>query len=373
MIANVPDLFDAVFFRDHWRRQHRVWPRAVDPRVCDVAGLQNLLAQHLIPRKNLAVLRDGDSLYGWSKMPRRPWDVGRDLESVEFSHATLRRLISEGASLKVHYLCDYHPPTRELACMLGERFNSYVTVNAYFTPARAAGLSAHFDFYDVLVMQPAGAKVWELGAVPAGFDDRLYDHQTQFSFEPEWHTKIRLEAGDVLYLPAGTAHRAVAGDADSLHLTGSLHQPKLKDVLETLFAQDEALGRFAHRPLYAEDELDSAAVEAFLVQLRLSLTPERAMHAFRDVSNTLRRAPRSGPLPLADEGIPPFTCHEENGQSVLRIQGQRLVTPLSVEAVQVLLGKGHLDVPTVMERFPGVEAELVKLVRQLRRLGLIPA
>ncbi len=74
----------------------------------------------------------------------------------------------------------------------------------------AGGVGAHFDQYDVFLVQGAGRRLWQIGtecdeATP------LLPHEdlrllAQFEASQEWI----LEAGDILYLPPGLAHNGVA-------------------------------------------------------------------------------------------------------------------------------------------------------------------
>ena len=77
-----------------------------------------------------------------------------------------------------------------------------VGINAYYsTPASGIAVPFHKDGGDLFVFQIDGRKIWSI----------------------RWRGRVRthaLEAGDVLYVPEGVAHRAeTPKDAYSLHLT----------------------------------------------------------------------------------------------------------------------------------------------------------
>lgn len=372
---NLTALFDAQFFAQDWRCRPRVWRGAFAPSLCDGNGMQEVLAHQLISRQDLVVIRNGKPVMGWEPVRRRHWERKRAFPQLDFDPRGLARLLAEGSSLKVYSFCKYHPGVRRLTDVFGEAFNAHVDANAYFTPPRDVCLIAHYDHYDILVLQTEGEKEWDLGDVPAEFDDRMYDNlHLAFPFTPQWREKIRLTAGDILYLPAGTAHQAVAGDAASLHFTFSLHQLKLIDVLENLFESDRTLGKLAHQVLREESSLDANTIDGFLMELRRALVPESARRAFREAANQFRRLPPPVPLPLGKYLLPylfRYTCHMEEGKTVVRAMGKTVVCDLPVDAVTALFADGLLNVQQVMDRYPDHVAGLVCLVQQLRAQGII--
>ncbi len=119
------------------------------------------------------------------------------------------------------------PPTAELAAGLSRALSARVKVNVYMTPPGQQGAPIHPDVQDVFVLQMEGAKEWHI------YGDRIYEavetleHVDTLGYsrpalpqEPALAEQTLLEAGDLLYLPRGVLHRAVAPpDRPSLHLT----------------------------------------------------------------------------------------------------------------------------------------------------------
>ena len=101
----------------------------------------------------------------------------------------------------------------------------------------------HFDAHEVLALQVEGRKEWAISSVRA---DRPLDappYKTDFLAElhgrrDEAEREILmtqvLGPGDVLYLPRGQFHSAVALDSRSLHVTFGIEPLTGYDVLETL-------------------------------------------------------------------------------------------------------------------------------------------
>jgi 50S ribosomal protein L16 3-hydroxylase len=74
--------------------------------------------------------------------------------------------------------------------------------------ADGGSVGAHVDAYDVFLVQAEGQRQWELAA---RYDQQL-DERFEMALLANWASEvsIRVNPGDVLYLPAGVAHHGVA-------------------------------------------------------------------------------------------------------------------------------------------------------------------
>jgi mannose-6-phosphate isomerase-like protein (cupin superfamily) len=96
-------------------------------------------------------------------------------------------------------------------------------VNAYVTPPGAQGLDLHEDAHDVFVVQAFGSKRWQVHAAPG--------EETREPFEAE------INAGDTMYMPAGTPHAAAAQHVVSGHLTVGVHVTPWREVLQGIVSK----------------------------------------------------------------------------------------------------------------------------------------
>lgn len=118
-----------------------------------------------------------------------------------------------GATLVLQSLQRHHAPMIEWCCALEAAVGWPVQANAYLTPPGRPGLDRHRDGHDVVAVQLHGTKRWDV----------------------EGLGRFDLEAGEVLYLPAGTEHEASTTDTASLHLTVGIHRPTEDRLLRTAF------------------------------------------------------------------------------------------------------------------------------------------
>ncbi|MCR2765030.1 cupin domain-containing protein [Microbacterium sp. zg.B48] len=154
--------------------------------------------------------------------------------------------------------------TRQLVRDLGHP----AQVNAYITPASSRGFDPHYDTHDVFVVQIAGAKRWTIHQpvhrhpLP---DQPWTDHSAAVAEQARTSPRIEavFEPGDVLYLPRGWIHSAVAQGGTSIHLTIGVRAATRRDLLVQLLAaagEDPSLRRqlpvgvdFTDAATYADD------------------------------------------------------------------------------------------------------------------------
>ena len=96
------------------------------------------------------------------------------------------------------------------------------SVNLYHTPSDAQAFALHYDWNDVFVLQLEGSKTWRVFdpviELPRSDETRL----PELAVRAEDGRELRMEAGDLLYIPRGWPHMAVndgEGGGVSTHLT----------------------------------------------------------------------------------------------------------------------------------------------------------
>src|SRR5271156_3632985 len=105
--------------------------------------------------------------------------------------------------------------------------NFPIQVNTYITPPGQTGLAPHYDDHDVLVLQVQGSKIWHL-YLGADRPPRELQRDKEKAVAVEGlptPTDVRMEAGDVLYVPRGRVHEAETASEQSIHLTVGIHAP----------------------------------------------------------------------------------------------------------------------------------------------------
>jgi len=218
----------------------------------------------------------------------RPQDLAIDSVYEAFAN---------GRSVVLNYLENCWPPLMGLVKGLGHYFCAEIGINVYLTPKGKRTFSVHTDDHDVFILQVNGEKVWRLHELRYLSVMRL-EHKQDLEVPADWGpsrletplaAELRLRPGDVLYIPRGMPHCAIAQDSTSLHLTASIMP----------FYWTDALKAAVEQASYSSPELRKTLLPGFVSnpaardEMRAQFA--KAMQAFTDnasydaVFNILRR------------------------------------------------------------------------------------
>lgn len=143
----------------------------------------------------------------------------------DMSLGTVHEAFEAGFSVVLNGLELRWPAVQKAAALLEDETGIPCRANLYLTPPGQQAFEAHFDYMDGFVVQVEGAKEWVIyePLVDRPRADLKYKPRREELREAQ---RVSLQPGDVLYIPRGWPHEAVAaGDtgADapplSLHIT----------------------------------------------------------------------------------------------------------------------------------------------------------
>ncbi|HKI03009.1 MAG TPA: cupin domain-containing protein [Thermoanaerobaculia bacterium] len=160
----------------------------------------------------------------------------------EVSKDALYSAFLSGDTLRLIGVEKFWPPVHLLTTALQQALDATAGVNFFLTPAHSQAFPLHFDNTDAFIVQLAGSKRWQIWepTYERPLDSRLSERHVSSRMEKD-ETKLTLledfvlESGDVLYMPRGFYHKAIAIDEHSLHLTISLHPISWADFFKRAF------------------------------------------------------------------------------------------------------------------------------------------
>ncbi|MBW4634759.1 MAG: cupin domain-containing protein [Iphinoe sp. HA4291-MV1] len=197
----------------------------------------------------------------------------------ESANTNIIQRCQEGATLILNGVQKLIPELANFASEMKYDLGYGVQVNAYCSWPKKQGFSSHYDTHEVFILQIDGTKQWYV------FPDTIkypLPEQKSSSFSPpegEPYLTCTLKPGDVLYIPRGHWHYAVALDEPSLHLTLGVHCKTGVDFLEWLvneLRQQEEWRK--SMPLRVE----TAAVESYVDSLIEKLSKHIAHNNISD-------------------------------------------------------------------------------------------
>lgn len=187
----------------------------------------------------------------------------RQCRPGEIAMEEIYDLFAKGYSLVLNRLEETWPPLARLREMLGGVFCGDIGINVYLTPLGSRTFPVHIDSHDVFVLQVYGTKLWRLHEFEHLPIMRL-DYRKDLNYPTYWSHPERapllqelcLETGDLLYIPRGMPHCAIARDEPSLHLTVSINPLYWTDFFKAAVEQasfDAASLRRALPPRFVGD------------------------------------------------------------------------------------------------------------------------
>lgn len=210
--------------------------------------------------------------------------------------ARARHLWADGATIAFQRLDRCLPSLARTCAALSAHLGHPLQCSAYLSPPGRQGLDVHHDTHDVVVIQLEGSKSFQLFDPVVDRPVPRIDLSADQAATAQPTRQYLLQPWDLLYMPRGVPHCAVAGQTASLHLTlgilsqtwTSLVEPLAKEVyfLEPLRRAIETGAIFDAATLRRDAEV---AVEQMVAWLRIygaerlaALAGETFVTSFRD-------------------------------------------------------------------------------------------
>lgn len=188
------------------------------------ASLQLVLDKELVPPARYtaaAVGRDGGQVL-------RP-----DPDRVQ-------SFLKRGATLVANDIDHLSAELTAFSQAMEQALGGKVQGNLYLSSRRRQGFAAHFDTHDVYAVHVEGTKTWHV------YEGRAVDpiaHPAFKTLPREHHEQakgqklmdVHMEPGDLLYLPRGQYHDALADEGGAVHIAFGITYPIGMDVMSLLF------------------------------------------------------------------------------------------------------------------------------------------
>jgi ribosomal protein L16 Arg81 hydroxylase len=154
--------------------------------------------------------------------------------------AKVKRYVQQGATMVLNDIDQLTPELTAFAKTMENALGGKVQGNLYQSSRRRQGFKVHYDTHDVFAVHCEGEKVWLV------FEGRAEDpiaHNMFKGVPQEVHEEakgklwkeVRLKPGDLLYLPRGQYHYAVADDGGCIHIAFGVTYPISIDLVGYLY------------------------------------------------------------------------------------------------------------------------------------------
>ena len=151
----------------------------------------------------------------------------------------VQNLVSKGASIILNDIQRHNINLMKFSNELQKVTNGRCQANLYFSMASHQAFGPHFDLHDVFAVHFEGEKVWN---IYENIEKNPINHPS-FKFSDEQRRKragkiidqVTLRPGDLLYIPRGQYHDALASKNGAVHIAFGLSYFKSIDIMTTLW------------------------------------------------------------------------------------------------------------------------------------------
>jgi len=295
-----------------------------------------------------------------------------------------------GASLVCNEIETLTPGLRAVAGVLEQTFNGRANCNLYCSWKDRQAFDSHYDKHEVFALFLEGEKRWRIyeGRIENPIHHAMFANQTQEYLDSQKGrvmAEITTRPGDLLYIPRGQFHDALASGHSSLHVTYALAVPNGLMLLTDAWERAAADPLFrADLPVPSEPDTDAklashleALTNAFTGLISGPAFVERAKQLQK--SYPIRRQAYDLPSPA---GGTTFRIRDDGPKLVRRgpewmLKGNSGALPVTVgerERIAWIAERSRFSEEDLTAAFPTLDdAERVRFLDQMTGQGLIEA
>ncbi|MDB5414140.1 MAG: hypothetical protein JWR10_2475 [Rubritepida sp.] len=330
--------------------------------------------------------------------------TGRDANTqlMQPVSARVREWVAKGASIVMNDVDSLTPGLASVSSAIEGAGLGKAQANVYISWQSHKAFHAHYDTHEVWAVQVEGEKYWNIweGRAEWPISHPVFRSQTQEQHEQakgKLRAKILMKPGDLLYLPRGWYHDALAEAPASVHVAYGAHAPNGMDLMTIL--AERALYEVSFRQALPRQDGTSAA--RFALTQRAGQLGLRIAELCKDpkVMEVLERFvadyrfQRGGNDLMAWRGLAPPSVDTEDSSgdaSTFRIvaggakpvrrgaewvlktpSGTLSLTPAEAEAAQWLLARPDITEAELQKAHP--QAGAPALLAKLRDAALLVA
>ena len=320
--------------------------------------------------------------------------IGRDGGQVLRPESDkVRSFLKRGATLVANDIDHLSAGLTAFSEAMEQALGGKVQGNLYLSSRRRQGFPAHYDTHDVFAVHLEGTKTWHI------YEGRGIDpiaHPLFKTLPREHHEQakgaklmdVHMEPGDLLYLPRGQYHDALADEGGAVHIAFGVTYPIGMDIMSLLFDQVVALPEFRAnlpRPDRPDAERELAAHLGRLADgIARVLGETKTTQQIKALQQSFHypRHHYDLPDPLSSTDDDRYRVHakgvrlvQQGGRFGLITEGSRAATevPGAVSGmVGWVLERPEFSVAELAAAFPGRQtSEREQLLRDLRAMLLI--
>jgi hypothetical protein len=297
--------------------------------------------------------------------------------------------IGRGASVILNDIDALAPGVRQFANELQDATGGRSQANLYFSMAQRQAFGPHCDVHEVFALHCHGEKVWNIYEsredTPVNHPAFQFDDAERERRAGKIAEQVRMQPGDLLYIPRGQYHDALASQDGALHIAFGVTLPKPLDLLGIIWeaaVQDPELR--ADLPVKADGPALAKVLKRMGGKIEKIMASKAAAEA---AAKAIKNWPyqfksyeldkRLGKAPAAAAGgfqvSRKVRFVQQNGRPILTDGKQHVEVPRDVAAqVRFIMGRETVDAAALREAFPEMsEAAVAELIDNMKAMRAI--
>jgi bifunctional lysine-specific demethylase and histidyl-hydroxylase NO66 len=372
------------FMSDYFgRRPVHIQGETARAGLLSTARLEQLLA--VLPHwteDNLKLILNSRPILGEHFLEKADVNGGRRRADP----AKVQLFLRIGASLVGDHIEDIDPVVRQAAAMLSDQFAGTAGANVYCSFQGIRAFNSHCDLHEVFAVQLEGEKIWQIYENRAEAPvEELKGGNAQAIIDQakgKVMMTVRMQPGDLLYIPRGYFHDALADSSASLHLTFGIRPLDGRYVFRLL--EELAVKDRQFREYLPDGRANSEGLRAHLAGLADELAAVIRSPLFETLLTNRQRALviRADSVDLQDRGkLDYYAATGQRGELVWTPDGIVLrhargeeSLGASGEAMEWVLDQQAFSLQQLQANFRWLsEEEAQRLVEFITRTGLFAA
>ena len=383
-MKNLKEMFGNKFFLEHFGVNYLYKPKFFDQfeEIMSLDILDSMLSKtNIWNNKNFIMMLDQKKLnygdYSTISMETTGNNYRPDVNKVQ-------NLVARGASIILNEIEKHNKSLLKIADDLQNLTNGRCQGNLYFSMASHQAFGPHFDLHDVFAIHFEGEKVWN---IYENIEKNPINHPV-FKLSSEDRKKragniidqVTLRPGDLLYIPRGQYHDALASKNGAIHIAFGLSYFKPIDMMTTLWE------KFIINDFMREDiGIRPSENEVKKSLLRLSNEISNVINseeAINDVTRNIKQWPyqiknfslksllSEGPVYLVDKSV---KFEKSKNKSFLKSPKALVEIPQKFETIiEFLMRQETISKNTIKNEFKNMSNDIIdECIENLKKMSVI--
>ena len=231
--------FKIEFYKNHFQKNFLYKPGIVEnyKNIMSMEILSKMLSiKNIWNNKNFIMMLDRKRI-NYSEFSKPNLDTSGN--NLRPDPKNVQKLISKGASIILNGIEIHNPELSDLANILQLNTHGRCQGNLYFSMESHQAFGPHCDTHDVFAIHFEGEKTWniyeKIEKNPINHPIFEYSAEERIKRSGKLVNQIKMKPGDLLYIPRGQYHDALASRNGAIHIAFGLSYFKPIDLVSVLW------------------------------------------------------------------------------------------------------------------------------------------